>query len=168
MTGSITGWIRLFIKRYSFGVKIKHICKKKGFILNKNGFLWWLGKNKSGKCNFTICCGNESYCVKLIGVRSKRILFGFVNKNTYEIKDYTFALPHTTFDFDYELKNKEPYRFDNGSTPCIVMVPNSVKVTVRSNDAQQTRIEIGSRDKTPEGEFFFADRFLTMLKDKTK
>lgn len=166
MTGSITGWIKLFIKRYIFGLKVKRVCNKKGFTLRKNGSWWWLGKNKSGKYNFTVNCHNESYCVKLIGVRSKRILFGFVDRSTYEIKDYTFAMVHTMDGFDYELKKKEPYRFESRAKPCIVMVPDSVKVTVRSQGAQSRRTEIGSRDLTPEGEFFFAEKFLDMLVNK--
>ncbi len=166
MTGSITGWVRLLVKRYIFGVKLKRVCKKKGFVLKKNGILWWLGKNKSGKYNFTVICGDESYCVKLVGVRSKRILFGFVDENAYEIKDYTFAMVHTMDGFEYETKKKEPYQFEDGTKPCIVMVPDSVKVTVRSESAQSNRIEIGTHDKTPEGEFFFAEKFLEMLKSK--
>ena len=55
--------------------------------------------------------------------------------------------------FEYEVRKKEPYRFEDGTIPCIVMIPNSVKVTVRSETAQLKRIEIGTRDKTPEGEF---------------
>ncbi len=166
MTGSVTGWVKLVVKRFAFGIKLKHVCKKKGFTLRKNGTLWWLGKNKNGNCNFTVDCGNESYCVKLVGVRSKRILFGFVDENSYEIKDYTFALPVTMDAFEYETRKKEPYRFEEGTMPCIVMLPGSVKVTVRSNTSQLNRIEIGSRDKTPEGEFFFAEKFLNMLKEK--
>ncbi len=166
MTGSITGWGKLLVKRFVFGIKLKHVCKKKGFMLRKNGTLWWLGKNKNGNCNFTVDCGNESYCVKLVGVRSKQILFGFVDETTYEIKDYTFALPHTMDSFEYETKKKEPYRFEKDAIRCIVMVPDSVKVTVRSETAQLKRIEIGNRDKTPEGEFFFAKKFLNMLKEK--
>lgn len=166
MTGSVTGWIKLLIKRYVFGLKIKGICKKKGFKLNKNGTLWWLGKNKSGKYNFTIICGDESLCVKLIGVRSRRILFGFIDEFTYELKDYTFAMVHTMDGFQYETREKEPYIFENGAKPCIVMVPDSVKVTVRSQGARSKRTEIGSCDLTPEGEFFFAGKFLDMLVNK--
>ena len=166
MTGSITGWVKLFVKRYAFSVKIKRVCKKKGFVLKKNGILWWLSKNKSGKYNFTVICGDESYCVKLIGVRSKRILFGFIDKNSYEIKDYTFAMVYSMDGFDYEIKKKEPYRFEDDTKPCIVMVPDSVKVTVRSESAQSNRIEIGTHDMMPEGEFFSAEKFLQMLKNK--
>ncbi len=164
MTGGITGWCKLVVMRYRFCAKVRRICKKKGFELKKNGTFWWLGKNKSGKSNFTVACGDKSYCVKLIGVRCKRILFGFIDKHSYEIKDYTFALAHTMDSFEYEVKKKEPYEFEEGSIPCIVMVPESVKVTVRSDTVQMKRVEIGSRDKTKEGEFFFADKFLDMLK----
>ncbi len=163
MTGSITGWAGLFVKRLVFGMKINRICKKKGFMLKKKGFLWWLGRNKSGKCNFTVICGDESYCVKLVGVRSKRILYGFVDDNSYEIKDYTFALPVSMYGFEYKIKKKEPYQFEKGTIPCIVMIPHSVKVTMQ---CQTHRIEIGNGDKIPEGEFFFAEKFLNMLKQK--
>ena len=40
------------------------------------------------------------------------------------------------------------------------MVPDSVKVTVRSVNS---RVEIGTHDMTPEGEFFFSQKFLDML-----
>lgn len=173
MTGSVTGWLKLLAVRFAFGIKIKRICRKKGFKLNKNGALWWLGKNKSGKCNFTVICGGESYCVKLIGVRSKRILFGFINECFYEIKDYTFALAHTMDSFQYEVKRKEPYCFENKAKRCIVMLPSSVKVTVRRESVKLkqfetsfSRIEIGNRDMTPEGEFYFAEKFLEELSQK--
>lgn len=166
MTGSITGWVKLLVKQFAFSRRIKRVCKKKGFALKKNGDLWWLGKNKSGKYNFTVIRGNESYCVKLIGVRSKRILFGFINEESYEIKDYTFALPVSMDGFEYEAKKKEPYCFEMGAMPCIVMVPDSVKVTVRSQTVQAKRIEIGNCDMAPEGKFFYGERFLDILKKK--
>lgn len=115
MTGAPTGWIKLILKRYSFSVSLKRLCRKKGFRLEKKGFFWWLGKNKSGKHSFIVTCGEKRFCVKLIGVRNPAILFGFVNEYTYEIKDYTFALPNTMDGMNYVLKNKEPYRFTEGA-----------------------------------------------------
>lgn len=166
MTGAVTGWVTMAVKRYLFCQRVKRLCKKKAFVLKKNGLLWWSGKNKSGKCNFTVICKDESYCVKLVGVRSKRILYGFIDENYYEIKDYTFALAHTMDSFEYVVKQKEPYRFEKKTKPCIVMIPDSVKVTVRSETAQMQRVEIGTHDKTPEGEFYFAEKFLSELKEK--
>ena len=166
MTGGVTGWVKLLCKQYAFGVKIKSICKKKGFGLIKNGGFWWLGKNKKGNCNFTVSCGDESFCVKLIGVRSKRILFGFIDENHFEIKDYTFAILHTMDSFEYEVRNKEPYRFAARSVPCIVMVSESAKVTVRHPHSSNIRTEIGSGDTAPEGCFYFENDFLQMLKEK--
>ena len=163
MTGCITGWPRLLIKRFIFSRRVTQICKKNGFSISKNGAFWWLGSTKSGKYSFTVYCGSVSYCVKLIGIRSRNILFGFVDKTHYEIKDYTFALPHTTFDFEYVLKKKEPYRFEKSAVPCIVMITESVKVTVRESSTVMRRIEIGSGDKTPEGEFYFARKFINLL-----
>ncbi len=163
MTGAVTGWVKLFFKRYNFKRKVSKICRTKGYSLEKNGFLWWLGKNKSGKCNFTVSSNENKYSVKLIGVRSKNILFGFIDENFYEIKDYTFALPHTMDSFEYTVKKKEPYRFDIGAKPCLVMVPDSAKVTVRNRSEKKDRQEIGSHDFAPEGEFFTGEKFLVML-----
>lgn len=165
MTGAVTGWARLFCKRAVFAFKIKRICKEKGFVLKSKGLFWWLGRNKSEKCNFTIDCGERRFCVKIIGVRSKRILFGFIDENHYEIKDYTFALAHTMDSFNYETRSKEPYRFDEGTVHCIVMLPDSAKVTIRKRSEQKDRQEIGSRDIVPEGEFFFGKNFIEMIKE---
>lgn len=165
MTGAVTGWVKLFFKRYNFKRKVSKICRNKGYSLEKNGFLWWLGKNKSGKCNFTVNCNESKYSVKLIGVRSKNILFGFIDETHYEIKDYTFALPHTMDSFEYTVKEKEPYNFDAGAKKCIVMIPESVKVTIRNRSEKRDRQEIGNRDIIPEGEFFSGKRFLDMLKN---
>ena len=162
MTGSITGWVKLFFCRLIFAVKLMRICRKKRFNIKTNGFFWWLGKNKSGKWNFTVECLEKSYCVKLIGVRSRRILFGFIDESHYEIKDYTFAMVHTMDGFEYSIRNKDPYLYENGSEPCIVMVPDSVKITVRSRNG---RTEIGNGDTTPEGVFFFGKSFLKTLKE---
>ncbi len=97
-------------------------------------------------------------------MRSKRILFGFVNEQSYEIKDYTFAILHTMDGFDYEVKEKQPYQFSQEARRLIVMVPESTKVTVRSRE-RSVRAEIGSGDETPEGKFFFGEKFLNMLKE---
>lgn len=164
MIGCPEGWLKLLVKRFAFGIKIKRICRQKGFELKKNGVFWWLGKNKSGKHNFNVKCGEKSYCVKLVGVRSKCILFGFLDEFFYEIKDYTFAMVQTMDGFKYELKKKEPFRFENGALPCIVMVPESAKVTVR-NQTPYMRTEICSGDKAPEGKFFFGEKFLNMLEE---
>ena len=67
--------------------------------------------------------------------------------------------------FEYEVKKKAPFQFEAGATPCIVMVPDSAKVTAR-NDARSGRFEIGSGDTTPEGTFFFGEKFLNILKSE--
>ncbi len=166
MFGAPTGWIKLICKRYAFAVGVRRACKSKGFTLEKNGVFWWLGTNKSDKHNFTITCGDTHYSVKLVGVRNPAILFGFVDEHTYEIKDYTFALPHTMDGIPYVLKKKEPYRFPEDSIPCIVMVPHGTKVTIRNRTEQRDRQEIGGRDQSPEGTFFFGQNFLQFLKDQ--
>lgn len=161
MTGAIYGFPILIIKYLIFGVKLKRLCKSNGYTLCKNGMFWWLGNNKNGKHNFTVKDKDKSYCVKLIGVRSKKILFGFVDKNTYEIKDYTFAVLWTMDGFEYEPKKKEAYSFEKNSIPCIVMVSKSNKITVKS---KTSRTEIASGDKTNEGTFYFGKAFLKVLK----
>lgn len=166
MLGAPTGWIKLICKRYAFAVKVRRICKQKGFSIEKHRTLWWLGTNKRATPSFTVTNGNKRYCVKLIGVRNPAILFGFVSDTVYEIKDYTFALPSTMDGIQYTLKEKEPYRFGEGTHPCIVMVPHSTKVTVRKRTEQRDRQEIGSGEQAPEGTFFLAPNFLQMLKEQ--
>ncbi len=162
MTGAIFGYPLLIIKYLVYGIKLKRLCKRKGHTLLRNCMFWWLGNNKSGKYNFTLKCNDKNYCVKLIGVRSKKILFGFVDQNTYETKDYTFAILWTMDGFEYELKKKEAYIFEENSIPCIVMVPESNKVTVKDKTA---RTEIASGDKTKEGYFYFGKDFLKTIKE---
>lgn len=149
MTGSVSGWVKLILRQFAFGVKIKRLCRGNGYELIKNGVFWWLGNNKKGKYNFTVNGGGESFCVKLVGVRSKIILFGFINEHSYEIKDYTFALLDTMDSFEYEVKAKEPFEFTALSVPCIVMVSESAKVTVRHPHSPSIRTEIGSGDTAP-------------------
>lgn len=162
MTGAIFGYPLLIIKYLVYGIKLKRLCTKNGYSLCKNGIFWWLGNNKSGKHNFTVKSQDKSYCVKLIGVRSKKILFGFVDENTYEIKDYTFAILWTMDGFEYDLKKKEAYIFEENSIPCIVMVSESNKVTVKDKTA---RTEIASGDQTKEVYFYFGKDFLKMIKE---
>ena len=164
MTGAPTGWIKLICKRLAFAVKLRRICKQKGFTLEKHRKLWWLGKNKSGKINFTVTAGEKRYSIKLIGVRNPAILYGFIDENTYEIKDYTFAIVSTMDGMEYVPKAKESYRFPADTHPCIVMVPHSVKVTLREHNERKARTEIGAQDQAPEGEFFFGENFLQFLK----
>ena len=164
MTGAPTGWIKLICKRLAYAVKVRRICKQKGFTLETHRKLWWLGTNKNGKINFTIHCKEKRYSVKLIGVRNPAILYGFIDERQYEIKDYTFAIVSTMDGMEYAAKTKEPYCFPADTHPCIVMVPHSVKVTLREHNERKARTEIGARDMTPEGEFFFSTNFLDFLK----
>lgn len=166
MTGAPTGWIKLICKRLAFAVKVRRICKQKGFALETHRKLWWLGKNKRGKINFTIHCKEKRYSVKLIGVRNPAILYGFVDERRYEIKDYTFAIVSTMDGMEYVAKPKETYCFPADTHPCIVMVPHSVKVTLREHNERKARMEIGPGDMTPEGEFFFGASFLEFLKSQ--
>ena len=89
-----------------------------------------------------------------------------MNETIYEIKDFTFVLPNAMDSVNYTLKAKEPYRFPEGTHPCIVMAPHSVKVTLREHNERKQRQEIGSHDQAPEGEFFFGENFLQFLKDQ--
>ncbi len=163
MTGAILGYPVLIIKYLVYGIKIKRICKSKGHTLLRNGKFWWIGNNKSRKYNFTVKCKDKCYCIKLIGVRSKKILFGFVDENVYEIKDYTFALLWTMDGFEYELKKKEGYTFEENTVPAIVMVSESYKITEKN---KTYRKEISSGDKTKEGYFYFGKDFLKIIKEK--
>lgn len=67
--------------------------------------------------------------------------------------------------FEYEVKKKAPFQFEYGAVPCIVMVPESAKITVRNRESS-VRTEIGSGDITPEGTFFFGEKFLNILKSE--
>ena len=96
-------------------------------------------------------------------MRSKKILFGFVDENVYEIKDYTFALLWTMDGFEYELKKKEGYTFEENTVPAIVMVSESYKITEKN---KTYRKEISSGDKTKEGYFYFGKDFLKIIKEK--
>ena len=166
MTGAPLGWLSLLVKRAVFGLKIKRVCKMNEFVLDKKRLFWWTGRNNSKDYNFSVKTKDKIYCIKILGVRSKRILYGFVDENRYEIKDYTFALVNTMDSFEYVIKSKKPYEFESNSINCIIMLPESVKVTVRDNSSQKRRVEIGNGDPTPEGIFYTAEKFLSVLKEK--
>lgn len=164
MTGAIFGWFKIPIKRIKFALKLKRICRRKGFTLETEGFFWMFGSNGNGKCNFTVKTEKERLQVKLVGVRSRRVYFGFVDGERYEIRDMTFADIANMNGIRYEYRSKSPYRFEEGAKPFIVMTPISNIVTARLCNGK--RREIGNGDHIPEGRFYFSRGFLALLEEQ--
>ncbi len=163
MFGAPLGILKFPIKRIKFGIKLRWICFRKGFRFKKCRWLWLCGGNGSRKCNFIVDTGRERLQVKLIGVRSRRVFFGFINEQNYENRDLTFADTRSWVLIPYDMKMKKPYAFEEGTKHFIVMTPISNVVTVRENN--YGRVQIGNGDIVPEGKFYFARAFLKMLKE---
>lgn len=162
MFGCLFGFPRLYFKRILFMIKLSDICRQKGLHLRKNKGILRGIKNSGEDYDFTVDSKTASYCVKIIGIRSRQIYFGFVNEESYEIRDLTFALPCSMDGLKYELRRKAPYRFEDGAERCIVMVGKSVRITARSENGRR---EIANSDIVPEGRFFFGAGFLEFLKE---
>lgn len=113
---AIFPYARCFCKRLGCLCKIRKICRRKNFELHPTHPLWFLGSNRSKKCDFYIETPNEVFAIKLFGMKRLATLILQENGN-YIVKrvigvrfanftEYTKPKSLTAFDFHFRFQKK--------------------------------------------------------------
>lgn len=91
---SLFPFLRFFIKRLICAVKIKKACRDNDFIFKPTHFLWFMGLNNSGHCDFYCISQKDSrkYSVKLFGALYRRQILDFIEGNRYRWMRYKFMM----------------------------------------------------------------------------
>ncbi len=164
-------FIRLICKRLALVIRLKSVCKSKGYKLIPTHRFGWLGWTKGINADFHIVTQDTVYSVKLIGTISKRICFNFVDETNYSVKNLMFQFSQAAVGIQYEPKTKKPYNFEYGlpddysskkRETVILMNPISLIVTASTFEEKRKRLENGDRIK--EGVFFSGDGFVRKLR----
>jgi len=163
-------YIRYIAKRIIFYIKLKTICRKKGYSLHlRSGFSLFAGIH--GKCSdLYIHTPSTVFSVKFGGSLSRLMYYHLIDETTYGVKDLRFVFaPGAGLDVPYKEKNKPKYDFyslpeDSHATvdtvPIFIMLPYPKAVTFgRLRETLSNGSDIG------ECYFYSGSGFLSKLKD---
>ena len=161
-------FIRYIAKRLIFYVKLKTICRKKGYSVHlRSAFSLFAGIR--GKCSdLYIHTQSTVFSVKFGGALSRLMYYHLIDETTYGIKDLRFVFaPAAGLDVPYKEKNKPKYDFyswlEDSTTvdtvPVFIMLPYPKAVTFgRLRETLSNGSDIG------ECYFYSGSGFLSKLK----
>ena len=162
-------YIRYIAKRIIFYVKLKTICRKKGYsVHSRSAFSLFAGMR--GKCSdLYIHTPSSVFSVKFGGAFSRRMYYHLIDETTYGIKDPRFVfVPGAGLDVQYKEKNKPKYDFyswlEDSTTvdtvPVFIMLPYPKAVIFgRLRETLSNGSDIG------ECYFYSGSGFLSKLKE---
>ena len=162
-------FLRIAVKRISFSIRLKSLCKdnKFGFLATKK--LWFLGWMRGKKCDFLVETPECVYSVKFIGSWTRRNPFNFIDDEHYSVRNLFFQFSAAAKDVPYDVKHKSRYDFTSfvpknwdgkRICPIILMNPVSGVVTYSSEGSLQP---VSNGDRVAEGFFHTASSFLETL-----
>lgn len=157
-------FLRFFLKRLCFFLKIKKVCKKKQLVFH--GGLFSLFNNyKNSNADYTIETKNNLYVVKIIGVFYKHNIINFIDNQHFSIKTVPLGIfrlfsrekikKHSPFVFHEKLNNLSLYK---NFTPIIVICPVPVAVYLKS-------VPVGNGDDMGSYSFYTATGFLKAIEN---
>ena len=162
-------YIRYIAKRIIFYIKLKTICRKKGYSVHmRSAFSLFAGIR--GKCSdLYIHTPSSVFSVKFGGALSRLMYYHLIDETTYGIKDLRFVFaPGAGLDVPYKEKNKPKYDFYYGphdshttvdTVPVFIMLPYPKAVTFgRLRETLSNGSDIG------ECYFYSGSGFLSRLK----
>ncbi len=164
--------IRFLMKRCILLVKIKSICRKRGFSCYIVNPLCIFSGMKKPNCDMYIHTADKVFSVKLCGVILRNTHIRFADASSYAVKRMIFNLVSTYQSEKFVLKSKPPYNFrykikesayDKPLIPILLMCPVSSSVTVVESGCRKF---VGNGDAVPEGYFYNRTGFLNMLKSE--
>ncbi len=173
------------VKRACLAMKLKTVCRRKGYAFTPLKRFWWFDTVKSGNCACKIETADTCYAVKIIGTVSRRQHLRFLNDTHYAVRSLRFETHMTAKAAGYTYKEKEPYRFADIATdkplyPVILLHPAPTTISAKRTDSNGEKAATPSyltpktdaprRDEllqngdfTGEGYVYTTNAFLNML-----
>ena len=108
-------FVRFFIKRVSFYIRLRRTCKKLGARCYGTKFMWLFSTRHSQTCDFYVETGDVVYSVKFFESIIKRAAITFINATTYSVAKcswcvYLYVKPKVhklpKYNFEYNIKNE--------------------------------------------------------------
>ena len=165
----IPPYIRYAVKRILFYIKLKIICRRKGYSVQLRNCLSLFGGMNGKYADLFVRTQSEVFSVKFGGSLSKSIYYNLIDETKYSIRDVRFAFaPGVGKDIPYKEKSKPEYDFHSGIEnadfssdviPVFIMLPYPKDMTIGPS---REALSNGS----DAGEFYFysGSGFLSGLK----
>lgn len=162
-------FLRIAVKRISFSIRLKSLCKDNKFSFLATKKLWFLGWTRGKKCDFLVETPECVYSVKLIGSWTRRNPFNFIDEEHYSVRNLFFQFSAAAKEVPYDVKLKSRYDFASfapenlaGKRVCPIILMNPVSGMV-TRSAEGALLPVSNGDRVPEGTFHSASSFLERL-----
>ncbi len=149
-------YFRILIKRISLGVRLKALCRRKGYTLFPVRALPFLASNSARTCDFYIETPKEVLCVKLFAAKHKKSILKFMDKN--RLYYFTNSLwlfsrwGQTTMTYDSKLHplpiydfqaNIPPYDHQKSRTNILLIHPKCHEIHGIDENSQNRILAVG-------------------------
>ena len=134
-------YARCFFKRIACAVKIKRLCKRKGYKLYPTHAMWFFGGKRGQKCDCHIEAPSEVYSITLFGVKNRSNMLIFQGENKYFIRSFIVLIHYAHVMFgpiESKLKSLPTYDFDHkfsdewkGKRQRYILLLNPVPISIR-------------------------------------
>ena len=140
------GYLRVFIKRLSFYIRLKKTCKKNNVLIHKNSLLWLWGLTQEHGCDFYIEAKKNIYSIKIFTTYNKKHGLIFLDSETYKWQKPVGRSSYDTKDkklrqINFTYKAIEAFR-NKQITPYLLISP-AIKNIYLENRAKNFRQAIG-------------------------
>ena len=133
-------YIVFAVKRVFLAVRLKAICRQKGYTFTPLKAFWWLDTVKSGLPACKIETADTCYAVKILGTVFRRQHLRFLDETHFAVRSLRFETHMTAKAAGYTYKEKEPYRFDEITAqtpvrPVIILHPAPTTISAKRKDS---------------------------------
>jgi len=128
-------------KRLCLAMRLKSVCRKKGYILTPLKAFWWLDTVGSGSPACKIETADTCYAVKIVGTVFRKQHLRFLDETHIAVRSLLFETHQTARAAGYTYKVKEPYRFaevDTEKTVCPVILLQPAPTTISAKRADSS------------------------------
>ena len=130
-------YIRCFFKRLGCLCKLKRICQKKSYKLHPTHPLWFLGLNRSAKCDLYIETQVEVFAIKLFGMPQRLSVLILQENGDYIVKRVSgvrfahftsYSKPKSMLAYDFRHQYQDAWEI---KTPHNILLINPISMEIR-------------------------------------
>ena len=168
-------YIRFFFKRVLLLIRIRRICKKKNYNLQKAHIFWFLGSKRSKKCDVYIETANQLFAIKLFGIPKRRTILVFKENGEHFIRSFIAIVsfgsaihfpinskpkPMPAYNFRYKYRDEWEIK-----TPRRILLVNPVSMEFRLQPQHGNEVIVGAGEIVNSMEIHSLPRLLEDLEN---